>query len=210
MTLYEHAMVGIDGALALGLHRRWGWPIVAMAACASVLPDWDGLMLCWGARSCYAQGHRGWGHNLLVATLVAAIAAWLAWRYNIITRARAALGRRWSVLAAEGDTAAPPSQSWRDCLAWIAVAMVAAGIHLLGDALFSVGHDLPEWGVPLLWPFSSRDFAWPRVPWGDIGATLILVAGMFAMVRWPRRIRPIAAGTLAMLVGYIALRGCFL
>ena len=46
MTSYEHAMLGIDGALALGLHRRYGWQIVAAAGCVAVLPDWDGLSIC--------------------------------------------------------------------------------------------------------------------------------------------------------------------
>ena len=31
MTVYEHAMLGIDGALAAGLPRRHGWQIVALA-----------------------------------------------------------------------------------------------------------------------------------------------------------------------------------
>ena len=30
MTTFEHAMLGINGALAVGLHRRFGWQIVAM------------------------------------------------------------------------------------------------------------------------------------------------------------------------------------
>jgi len=45
MTTYEHAMLGITGALAAGLHRRYGWQIVAMAGVTAVLPDWDGLSL---------------------------------------------------------------------------------------------------------------------------------------------------------------------
>ena len=65
MTIYEHAMVGIDGALALGLQRRHGWQIVALAGVAAVLPDFDGLTILFGIQW-YAEGHRLWGHNLLV------------------------------------------------------------------------------------------------------------------------------------------------
>jgi hypothetical protein len=63
--------------------------------------------------------------------------------------------------------------------------------------------------VPLLWPFSSAICAYPLVPWGDIGATLIFVAAMFAMLRWPARIRAIAAGSLIAVVAYMVVRGIF-
>jgi hypothetical protein len=66
MTVYEHALVGIDGALALGLQRPHGWQIVALAGFATLLPDFDGLTILFGIQ-CYADGHRLWGHNLLVA-----------------------------------------------------------------------------------------------------------------------------------------------
>ena len=45
MTIYEHAMVGINGALALGLARRHGRQIVAWAG-AALLPDFGGLTIC--------------------------------------------------------------------------------------------------------------------------------------------------------------------
>ena len=54
MTVYEHAMIGIDGALAVGLHRRHGWPIVALAGLTAVLPDVDGLSIVLG-RNLYAD-----------------------------------------------------------------------------------------------------------------------------------------------------------
>ena len=49
MTFYEHAMLGATLALVAGLQRRHGWRIVAMAAVAAVLPDWDGLTIVLGA-----------------------------------------------------------------------------------------------------------------------------------------------------------------
>lgn len=48
MTVYEHAMIGINGALAMGLQRRHGWQIIALAGFAAVLPDLDGLTLLLG------------------------------------------------------------------------------------------------------------------------------------------------------------------
>jgi hypothetical protein len=57
MTIYEHAMIGINGTLALGLNRRHGWQIVAFAGLAAVLPDLDGLAIVLGP-SLYADGHR--------------------------------------------------------------------------------------------------------------------------------------------------------
>jgi hypothetical protein len=49
MTFFEHAMVGINGAMAADLHRRHGWPLVALAGFSAILPDWDGLTIFLGA-----------------------------------------------------------------------------------------------------------------------------------------------------------------
>ena len=209
MTSYEHALVGVDGALALGLHRRWGWPIVALAGCASVLPDWDGLTICLGI-NVYGEGHRVWGHNLLLTFVVPAVVGAVFWRFELITRTQQALGRRWSMFAIGGDQTVASGRTRAGLLVWIAVSVVAAYIHLLADWVYSVGRDLPVWGVPFLWPFSAREYAWPMVPWGDVGASVILAIGMFAMLRWLRRTQAIAGGTLGVLVAYIGVRGCFL
>jgi len=69
MTTIEHAMLGINGALSVGLHRRWGWQIVALAGVAATSPDWDGIFLL--SNSVFlTEGHRVWGHNILVCVLV--------------------------------------------------------------------------------------------------------------------------------------------
>jgi len=91
VTIYEHIMLGVDGALAVGLHRRWGWQIVAWSGCAAALPDWDGLTLLFG-RGCYAAGHRVWGHNLLVAGLSAVVLGVVFCRWDLITRIGRAVG----------------------------------------------------------------------------------------------------------------------
>jgi len=90
---------------------------------------------------------------------------------------------------------------------WLTVAVLAAYSHLLMDVLFSIGRDQPVWGVPLLWPFSSTAFAFPLVRWGDIGATIIFAASMFAMLRWPARVQTIATGSLIAVAAYMVVRG---
>ncbi len=93
MTIYEHAMVGINGMLALGLRRRHGWQIVALAGFAAVLPDFDGLTILLGPQ-CYAEGHRLWAHNLLVAGLAAAVVSAAAYYTDALTRIQRWLARR--------------------------------------------------------------------------------------------------------------------
>ena len=200
-------MVGIDGALAAGLHRRHGWPIVAMAGFTAMLPDWDGLTILLGP-SYYAQAHRVWGHNLLVAGLLAMLVSGLAYRFDWPIRIQQWMGRHWRELDLGGAAAYVPrcTSGWR---LWLAVGVLAAYSHLLVDMLFSAGRNMPVWGVPLLWPFSDVAWAYPLVPWGDIGATIIFSAGMFAMLHWRAWTRTIATGTLGLVAGYVVARGWF-
>jgi membrane-bound metal-dependent hydrolase YbcI (DUF457 family) len=218
VTLFEHALIGIDGTLALGLQRRHGWQIVALAGIAAALPDLDGLSILFGLGA-YAEGHRVWGHNLLVTGLAAAIMSALAYRANALTRLQQWLGSRWRVFAVHGDRGPgvpadrPPvataPQRGNELALWLTVGVAAAYSHLLLDVVFSVGKNLPVWGVPLLWPFSAKEWAIPLVPWGDVGATLILATGMFAMLRWPKHTRLIAAGSVLATAAYLAARGLF-
>src|SRR6516164_4796755 len=85
MTAYDHAMVGANLAWMAGLQRKYGWPIVAISALTSALPDWDGLSILFGAEA-YARAHRVWGHNLLVASALAAAVAALG--YILYARGR--------------------------------------------------------------------------------------------------------------------------
>jgi membrane-bound metal-dependent hydrolase YbcI (DUF457 family) len=202
MTIYEHAMVGINGALALGLARRHGWQIVAWAGFAAVLPDLDGLTILLGPQ-CYADGHRLWAHNLLVAGVAAAILSVAAFYTDAPTRLQ-----RWFAKHRRDQVAEPLSpRSAGELALWIAVGVVAAYSHLLMDVVFSVGTNMPIWGVPLFWPFFDVAYAYPLVRWGDIGATVIFAASMFAMLRWPARLQSIAAVSLLAVAVYVALRG---
>jgi membrane-bound metal-dependent hydrolase YbcI (DUF457 family) len=205
VTIYEHVMLGVDGALAAGLYRRYGWEIVAWSGLAAALPDWDGLTLLVGS-STYAAGHRVWGHGLLVAGLAAVILGMAACRWDLFGRVRRAVLPRGAAVAARPVEEPVPS-GWALLLVWAIVGLVAAYSHLAMDVLYSYGRNLPVWDVPLLWPFSTRGFAYPAVPWGDPGTTLIFAAGMLAMARWRSATQRIAAITLALVAGYIVIRG---
>jgi membrane-bound metal-dependent hydrolase YbcI (DUF457 family) len=210
MTVYEHAMIGIDGALALGLNQRWGWPIVAMAGAAAVLPDLDGLTLLFGLHW-YAEGHRLWGHNLLVVGIAAVVVSAAAYCTDVFPRIQCWLARHCADLGVGDESAdVPRPRRIVDLGVWVAVGVVAAYIHLLADVIYSAGADLPIWGVPLYWPFSREAVVYPLLPWGDVGPTLVFAAGMFAMLRWPKRIQTIAAASLALVVAYVASRGFLL
>ena len=73
MTTFEHAMVGVNGALAAGLTRRCGWKVASMAGLVAVSPDWDGLTLilrAWEFTTVYARIIAR-GGSLATAKLVA-------------------------------------------------------------------------------------------------------------------------------------------
>ncbi len=231
MTVYEHAMLGIDGALAAGLQRRHGWQIVALAGVAALLPDFDGLTILLGL-NCYAEGHRVSAHDLLVAGLAAAVVAGLAYGLDAPGRVQRWLAGRGilpSVAEANGPHPGPlprgegigngphsnllqrgegiDLRGGVELALWLAVGVLAAYSHLLADVFFSAGKGQPVWGVPLGWPFSAATWAYPMVPWGDIGTTVIFAAGMFAMLRWRAWTQAIAAGTLAAVAAYVVVRG---
>lgn len=208
MTTYEHAMLGTCGVLSIGLQRRFGWPIVAIGAVAAVLPDWDGLTLALGS-TLFSHLHRAVGHNLLVCVLLGGVVAALDYRYSLVCRivrfVKSRLGRRLDLRA----VASPIRRRFRpgELAVWVAVGVAASLSHLAGDLVFSGGDRLADWGLPLFWPFSDCQWVWPMVHWGDAWPTVIFVAGMFAMIAWPRRIERSARLTLVAEVGYIALRG---
>jgi hypothetical protein len=202
MTTFEHAMVGVCGVLALGLNRRFGWRLPALAGVAAVTPDWDGLTLLFSAQR-FEQGHRVWGHNLLVCAITGLVLGLVDAKWDLMGRARRVLLRILRQPATE------PEVSQRLCSfsLWSVVAILAALSHLPADLVFSGGHGLADWELQLCWPFSSRGFVYPMVRWGDVGATLVFVAGLFAMLRWKNRLQWIATGTLLGVVLYIVARG---
>lgn len=208
MTTFEHALVGIDGALALGLHRRYGWQIVALAGAVAVSPDWDVLPIAFSTQM-FVDAHRVWGHNFLVTMSVAVLIAIIDYRFDVATRV-ARLFRRGSESSDENPklSLAPRQQrTMRGFAVWIAVAVAAAMSHLVADLIVSGTRSLPDWELQLLWPFSKRGWVFPMLRWGDPGVTLLFVAGMFAMLRWPQRTQGLAQLTMLLVIGYILVRG---
>jgi hypothetical protein len=194
MTFYEHAMLGGSLALALGAHRRQGWGLAATAAGAGALPDWDGLSLLFGPMA-YSEVHRTWGHNLLAAGVGGLVCGAAGYLCRLTSRVRTPL------------TAAPtPLVSGRALAVWVVVSILAAESHLPADLVYGGAAGMPDWPLKMLWPFSQRGWAYPVVPWGDLGATAIFIVEMFALYRWPTRARLIAALSLLAVAAYVAFR----
>lgn len=202
MTTYEHGMLGTTLALALGCQRRQGWPIVAAAAVASALPDWDGLSLAMGGAA-YARVHRVWGHNVLVATCSGLLVGVTGYLWSLSLRKPA------PVIEAEPHGDVPPQRSFtiRSLNEWIVICVLASLIHLPADMIYSGHPEMRNWPLQLLWPFSERGWVWPLVAWGNVGTSLLFVGEMFALYRWPKRTRSIAWLTLLALHGYILACG---
>jgi hypothetical protein len=203
VTVYEHVMVGTNLALASGLHHRFGWRLVVLAGVAAALPDWDGLSILLGS-SAYAKAHRVWGHNLLVASLLGALAGTLDYVWDFSGRLLRLADRFGGPARPPKDTVRPEATAGAG-LAWVLTGAVASLSHLPADMVYAKHPALAVWPIPLLWPFSERGWAYPIVPWGDIGATLIFITEMFALYRWPRQAQRIAGAALAALFGYVAI-----
>lgn len=190
MMYYDHAMLGAALALGVGAGRRQGWPIVAMAAVAAMLPDWDDLSTVVDP-TIRRQVHRVWGHALVSAIPSGALlgaAGYLCWR------------------AARGRSHAP-SASGHALGVWALVGMMAAASHLVADVIYSAATGAADWPVALLWPFARQAWAVPLFTCDDRGATAILGGGLLAVCALPSFGRLLAWLTLATLVGFVALRG---
>lgn len=206
MTIFEHAMLGVTLALAGGFQRRERWPIVLMAGAAAAMPDWDGLTLLAGGEA-YSAGHRVWGHNLLLAGGAGALCGILGYLCQRSGRVRPCLDSLALQLEAS-PVGEPAPLAWQALATWTLLGALAGLSHLPADLIYSGGSGMADWPLPLLWPFSQERWVWPIVPWGDLGATLIFIAEMFALYRWPTRAQAIAALTLLTLAAYIGLRAC--
>jgi membrane-bound metal-dependent hydrolase YbcI (DUF457 family) len=206
VTVYEHVMVGANLVLATGLHHRFGWRLVAIACVAAALPDWDGLTILFGA-SAYARGHRIWGHNLLVAGLSGGLVGVLEYRFDPCGAIQRLLAGRWPVFESPpGPRAVKPAASPTALAVYVLTGIVASFSHLGADFFYSGRGSNNVWPLRLLWPFSERAWAYPILPWGDLGASLIFILGMFCLYHWPARAQGTASLTLLAVLGYVALR----
>jgi membrane-bound metal-dependent hydrolase YbcI (DUF457 family) len=194
MTYYDHAMLGASLALAAGAHSRHGWAIVAVAALAGMLPDWDALSKHVDPDA-YRSVHRSWGHNLLTAPLAGGL---LGAAGFLVTRSARA---RWR--PALRDRQRPPHA----LAVWVSLGVLSALLHLAMDVLYCGCERSPDWPVGLLWPFTARGAALPLVPFTDRGATAILAAGLLLAGCWRPGTRLSACLTLLAVACYVALRG---
>ena len=201
MTTYEHAMLG--GTLALGCQRRHGWGLVGAAALAGAVPDWDGLTLIFGGLA-FRQGHRVWGHNLLVVSCTGILVGVLAYWYSFSAWSSRILVRWTKVL--ERQPSSPPKFTWAALAEWVIICHLSGIAHLLVNIVYSSRSDMESWPLKLFWPFSDQGWVWPLVPWGHPTTSIIFVAEMFAIYRWPGRMRSLAFLTLLAVLAYIGLR----
>lgn len=206
MTTFEHVMLAVNGCLAIGLQRRYGWNLVALAACSAVVPDWDGLTLMGGG-VLFDLAHRTWGHCLLVSLLLATVLGICDYRFDLMGRVMRRYRRLTHSQLVEHEGCGARQRTCRGYVVWSTVSILAALSHLAADVVFSGGRGLPDWSLKLFWPFSERGVVYPLVPWGDVGVTLVFVIGMFAMYRWRAHVSGIAGGTLGLVVLYAVLRG---
>lgn len=201
MTTFEHALVGVNAVLASGLQRRYGWQLAALAGLAAIAPDWDGLTLLHSAEL-FDRSHRVWGHNLLACVLLGTAIGLLDHRFDLITRMRRGIGRGVTLPPA---AVMPPASGSRTLGVWIAVAILGCLSQLPCDMVVSGTQTLGDWHLQILWPFSTRKDVYPLIEWGDAGMTLLFIAGLFALLRWPAQQQLVAAGTLTAVAAYIAL-----
>jgi len=204
-------MLGITGVLATGLNRRYGWPIVGLAAVAAVSPDWDALTIVAGSAP-FAASHRVWGHNVLVCVLTGLLMGVVDYRFDVVTRCGRFLTRRLHLALPGASPRVREAFPFSGFVAWTSVAVLAAvsATHLAADLVFSGTETLPDWELQLWWPFSTTGYVYPIIAWGDAGVSIVFVAGMFAMWRWPARLQTTSLATLAAVFLYMVLRGAWL
>src|SRR5262249_8127619 len=169
-----------------------GWALVAVAAAAAAVPDWDGLSLTFGAAA-YARVHRAWGHNILVAGISGALVGGAGYLLHLSARVRRAAIR---LQPGPPCPAVLPPFSAARLAAWGVVGVLAALSHLPADVVYSGHRQMRSWPIQLLWPFSDEGWVWPLVAWGDMTTTLLFVAEMFALYRWPGRAQVIGGAAL--------------
>lgn len=208
MTTPEHTLVGIHLAIAAGCHRWSGWPLVGLVAVASNVPDLDGLPMLFDMQR-FEQLHRVLFHNflaiILTSLVLACSEAYWAWMSRLT---------RWLLLKLStpgSTTAIPKVETARGCASMVGLffttSFFAQAAHLPCDMVVSGGSGLSDWHVLPFWPFSSRGFIFALVPWGDIGPTLILMAGTIWMAKRKSGLTRIALITLSTLIVYLLVRG---
>lgn len=207
MTTLEHALLGVNAALALGLHKRFGWRVVPLAAIAAVAPDWDGIPMLFDMAR-FESGHRVWGHNVLACAVVGLLLVVLDHRFNYTGW----IAKQFAKLNSKGKPASDLTSVLADrgkfrWISWFAIATTAALTQIPADLVVSGGSGLSNWPLKPLWPFSTVECVYPLVPWGNVGVTVIFAIAMLGQAKFPSRAQSIAIGALASMTAYILLWG---
>ena len=202
MTSPEHTMVGILGAMALGLHKRFGWQVVAFAAVVSNVPDFDGLPVLFDMER-FESGHRVWGHNFLLIVASSIILGWTQVRFEWIQSIGAYAVH---FLPSEVKRFQSSSQSPIPLSVFIFVGIGFQSVHLVCDMVVSGGQGLSNWPVKPFWPFRQIGYVYPLIPWGDIGPTIIMMAGIIGIAKIGRA-HLLSMLTLLVLIIYLLFRG---
>ncbi len=207
MTTPEHTLVGIHLAFATGCHHRWGWVAIAVAGIAANLPDLDGLPMLMDMQR-FEAGHRVWGHNFLAILLMSLLLAWTQTRYRWIDRAGSFLTHKFvSDDSQRLNTSLEISQKGNNqFFVFALIAMLSQTVHLPCDMVVSGGNGLSDWPIQPFWPFAQTGYIFPMIPWGDVGPTVIMMAGVIWIAKRPKRLQQIAVGTLLVLLTYLVVR----
>jgi membrane-bound metal-dependent hydrolase YbcI (DUF457 family) len=203
MTTFEHALLGINGAIAVGLHRRpHGWKWVASSGVAAIAPDWDGLPMLINM-SRFETGHRVWGHNIFTCALMAMLLTVLFVKLDLWERVVAVHD---SLRKHSSPIKDLPTSTW---FAWWLVMFVAALSQIPADIVVSGGKGLTDWPLQPLWPISNFSVVYPMVPWGNVGVSVLFALGMIAMAKQARHLQTISRITLMTVTIYILAWGMF-
>lgn len=205
MTPLEHGLVGFNAAIALGLHNRGGWKIIAMGTFATMVPDWDWLACLWGDNA-FQTIHRVWGHAIVSCLLTAILVASADYYLDGAARGGSLLNRCLPKRFRFSGMIVREQRYWNEYCLWLAAAIILVFTHPVADLLVTGGVDFPPWPVQLFWPFSSEPFTCPILNWGDPGILMVFGLGLIAMLRFRNYSRIVAFSVFIALGLYALLR----
>lgn len=183
MDPVSQAALGAIAARAAAPRTLTG-PVMLVGALAGAMPDIDVVFSPGGDFFDMLRTHRGITHSLFFAFTAGPLLGWL-------------FARWWLRRQRPPQAAGPPPDDVAPIRGWMVAVTVAVLSHPLLDVLTS-------YGTQLLQPFSDARFAIHAMPIVDPLYTGLLLFGVFLASR-SRRSRRIAAVTLAITCGYLAL-----
>ncbi|MEY4567149.1 MAG: hypothetical protein RLY14_2119 [Planctomycetota bacterium] len=178
-----------------------------MAGVASNIPDLDGIPMLFDMQR-FESGHRVWGHAVLSMVLTSLLLGFMQDRWDwlgcIVKWLR-------SKLPESAIASVPKNPEWLiggiGVVVFALIGMSAQLLHLPCDMVVSGGNGLSDWAIQPWWPFSNAAYVYPLIPWGDIGPTVILMAGIILIAKRKCQIPQTSAMTIATLCGYLLVRG---